>query len=100
MLELARAGIEGVDLDELAAAIDHCLGAAQTCSACADMSLAERDATMLSDCIAFNQDCADLCIASARILSRAAHADHVLVHRVLRACVRACERCAAECERH
>jgi hypothetical protein len=62
--------------------------------------LAEDDVATMVDCIAFCDDCADVCTATERILSRPLHADRVVVHRQLRACVRECTVCAAECERH
>jgi hypothetical protein len=36
----------------------------------------------------------------ARILSRPAQSDHLVVHRLLQACVRECRLCAEECARH
>jgi hypothetical protein len=93
-------GAVTLGVSELAAAIDGCMDAAQTCTSCADASLAEDDVAPLRTCIALCENCADLCAGTARILSRPAHSDHLLLHRLLQACVRACATCAEECARH
>jgi uncharacterized membrane protein len=90
----------GVDPDELAAAIDACLNCLQTCVSCADADLGEEDVEDLRTCIALDQNCADVCAATARILSRPAHWDQLVVHRLLQACSRVCAQCAEECARH
>jgi hypothetical protein len=89
-----------LDLDDLAAAIDACADCTQTCTACADASSTEDDVAELQVCIAINGDCADLCAATARILSRQSYDDVVLVERTLQACVGVCVNCAEECGRH
>lgn len=99
MLEAAPRSIE-LDLDDLVAAIEACANSVQACTACADSSLAEEDVTTLVESIARCDDCADVCTATERLLSRPLHADHVVTHRLLRACVRECTICAEECERH
>ena len=99
MLETSP-GTPEFDLDELAAAIDACLDCTQSCTACADACLAEGDVAGLRDCIGLNLDCADVCDATAKVLSRQARYDKYLVQRLLEACLRACSSCAAECERH
>jgi hypothetical protein len=89
-----------LDRDELAAAIDACADCTQTCTACADASSLEDDVADLQVVIAIDGDCADLCAATARILSRQSYDDVLLIQRVLQACVRACLTCAEECGRH
>jgi hypothetical protein len=100
--ELLDASPAGVPLGaaEVAAAIDACLTCAQACTSCADSDLAEDDVAELRTCIALCLDCADVCELVARILSRPAGSDHVVVHQLLQACVRECALCAAECDRH
>jgi len=88
-------GAEGV-----AAAIDACLNAMQTCTSCADSSLGEKDIAELRRCIALELECADVCGVTARTLSRPLQSDHYVVHRLLQACVRVCASCAEECARH
>lgn len=85
---------------EVAAAIDACLTCEQTCTTCANACLAEDDFAAMRDCIALDQSCADVCSTTARILSRPFGADHLLLHPLLAACVRACSSCAEECARH
>ncbi len=89
-----------LDAADVAAAIDACLTCTQTCTACADSDLAEEHVDAMRTCIALDQTCADVCATVARVLSRPAHWDHIVVHRLLEACVRACTSCAEECARH
>jgi hypothetical protein len=89
-----------VDIDELAAAIDACLDCEQTCVSCADADIGEEDVDDLRTCVALDQNCADVCAVTARILSRPAHWDRLVVHRLLQACSRICALCAEECARH
>jgi hypothetical protein len=85
---------------EVAATIDASLDCLQACTSCGDAELAEQDVKAMATCIALCVDCADVCDATARVLSRPAHWDHLVVHRTLKACVRECTRCAEECDRH
>ena len=86
--------------DEVAAAIDACLNCVQACTACADSDLAEDDVEEMRRCIALDQNCADVCGVTARLLSRPAHSDDFVVHRMLQTCVRVCTACAEECHEH
>ena len=70
---------------EIAAAIDACLNCLQTCTSCNDADLAEKDVAELSTCVALCTTCADVCHVTARVLSRSAHWDNFVVHRVLQA---------------
>ena len=54
---------------ELAAAIDACLTCVQACTACADSDLIEPNVAALRACVAINLVCADICDATARVLS-------------------------------
>ena len=64
------------------------------------MTDGEIDVADLRACIVLDANCADICAATARMLSRQSHDDITLVQRQLEACVRACLTCAEECERH
>jgi hypothetical protein len=86
--------------DDLAAAIEACFDCAQTCTACADACLAEEDVAAMRRCIATDLNCADLCYATGRILSRQTEYDGLVTQRTLEACIRACVTCAEECEKH
>ncbi len=99
MLDAAPVPIE-LGAEAVAAAIDACLVCAQACTSCSNSSLAEPDVADMRRCIALCTDCADLCVAMMRTLSRPFESDHPATHRLLSACVRACENSAGECERH
>ena len=99
MLDAAPGPID-LDRDALVAAIEACADSVQACTACADSSLAEEDVATMALSIALTEQCADVCGATERILSRPLHADQVVMHRLLRACVHTCTTCAEECERH
>ena len=99
MLDASPTGVPA-GAPQVAAAIDACLDCLQSCTSCADADLAEKDVGDLSTCIALCVTCADVCDVMARVLSRPASSDSVLVHRLLQACVRTCTSCAEECGRH
>lgn len=80
-------------LADTIAALEDC---AQTCTACADACLSEPDAAMLAACIRLNLDCADVCSATARVLTRSG----VLTEALLDACAQIARACADECSRH
>jgi hypothetical protein len=89
-----------VEAAELATATDACLTCVQACAACADSDLIEEDVVTLRACIALDLVCADICDATARVLSRPAQWDLLTVRDLLTACVRSCMTCAEECDRH
>ena len=89
-----------VETAELATAIDACLTCLQACTACADSDLIEEDVVTLRACIALDLVCADVCDATARILSRPGQWDLLTVRDLLGACIRSCTTCAEECDRH
>ena len=55
---------------------------------------------MLTRCIKLNLDCADVCDAIGKILSRQTAFDPEMAYAALQACVRACRLCGDECEQH
>jgi uncharacterized protein DUF326 len=85
--------------DPLSACIHACVEAAQACTACADACIAEHDRT-LGSCIRLNLDCADLCGAASRVLSRQLAPDLGVVTMVLQLCATVCDACAYECGHH
>jgi hypothetical protein len=99
MLDAAPVPIE-LGAEAVAAAIEACMVTAQACTSCANSCLAEDDVAAMTRCIALCDDCADVCTATLRVLSRPFGADHRTTHRLLSACVRACANSAEECERH
>ena len=88
-----------VDVAVLARAVDAALACAQACTTCADACLAEEMVADLRRCIRTDLDCADVCAATARVLSRLS-ADVAIARAQLEACVAACRTCGEECEQH
>jgi hypothetical protein len=89
-----------VDKDVLARCIEACFDCAQACTACADDCLSEESVSDLVKCIRTNQDCADICISTGRVLSRQTEYDANMARTVLQACSQACKTCGDECEAH
>lgn len=90
----------GYDQAALAACIDACVACAQACTACADACLGEDMVAELRRCITTDLNCADICDATGRVLSRQTGYDAELTRTAITACRDACRRCAEECERH
>jgi hypothetical protein len=89
-----------LDRTKLAATIDAVSACAQACTACADACLSEQMVAELTKCIRTDLDCADICAATARVLSRHTGYDANITRSILEACAVACESCGDECERH
>jgi len=88
------------DYGGLSIAINTSVDCAQACIACADACLAEEMVVELRRCIHLNLDCAEVCDATARVASRRAGDNAVVLRSLLQACEVACRQCAEECERH
>ncbi len=84
----------------LANCIQACFDCAAACTACADACLAEEMVAELRYCINTDLDCADICQATGRVLSRQTQPDWTLIKAQLEACITAVRRCASECEQH
>ena len=89
-----------VDRDVLAECIEACFECAHSCGACADACLSEDSVAALRRCIRLNLDCADICDATGRVLTRQTEYDAPTSKAQLEACRQACATCAEECERH
>ena len=89
-----------IDAGILAATIDALHDCAQACTADADDDLSEPNVAELVKCIRLCLDCADICDATGRVLSRHTGYDANLTRATLQACVTVCRSCADECERH
>lgn len=102
MLRTYPADLGGVDREALTRCIDECVACGQACTACADACMSEPDQALpaLRKCIRSNEDCADLCDTTARILSRHTGYDANITRAVLEACATVCRSCGDECERH
>lgn len=88
------------DLKALVACIEACFECEQTCTACADACLHEKQAAELAHCIRTDLDCADICGALGRSLSRASRPDVDAMRTLLTACAAACRACGSECRKH
>lgn len=86
--------------DALARCIGECLVCAQTCTSYADACLAEERVPDLVRCVRLDLDCADICAATASVLTRQTAFDAQLSRSPLETCAEACRTCATECERH
>lgn len=86
--------------DVLAECIEAAFECTQACTACADACLAEDAGMDLTACIRVNLDCADVCQATGRVLSRLVR-PALAIHRAqVSACMNACRICGEECRRH
>jgi hypothetical protein len=89
-----------VDRETLAACIEACFECAQSCTSCADACLSEDGVADLRKCIRLDLDCADICDATGRVLSRQTEYDAPTSKAQVESCREACRTCAEECERH
>lgn len=88
------------DLDLLSDCIQALFDCAQSCTLCADACLSEENIRPLLGCIRLNQDCADVCLTTGRMLSRQRHPDWQLLRAALELASKACDACGSECNRH
>jgi Domain of Unknown Function (DUF326) len=89
-----------LDRELLARCVDACIACAQACTACADACLSKEMIDQLRKCIRSDLDCADICEATGRVLSRHTGYDANLTRAQLLACAQACKSCGEECEGH
>lgn len=89
-----------VDRAALVGCIDACFGCEQACTACADACLGEDMVQNLVRCIRLNLDCADVCSATGRVLSRQTQPDWAVAHAQLQSLLRAVKACGDECRQH
>lgn len=66
------------------------------CNMCFDACLEEDDVKMLTDCIRYDRECADICGIAVDFVSRKG----TITQELLEACIKSCETCAEECEKH
>jgi Domain of Unknown Function (DUF326) len=89
-----------LDAGVLAATTDAVNDCAQACTSCADADLSEPGVAELVKCIRLCLDCADVCTATGRVISRQTEYDANLTRSLLEACVTACRSSGDERERH
>lgn len=90
----------GLDHDVLVACIEACFDCQQVCTSCADACLSEEKVDNLRSCIRLNLDCADLCGATGRLLSRQTAPNWEVVRAQLQALLQSANACGDECEQH
>src|SRR5688500_6881460 len=100
MLDAHPMDVPHLDPSRVRVCIDACAECAQVCTACADACLSEQFLAGFRTYIRAGLDCADVCQATGRVLSR--HTGHGarLTRAVLEACAVACEMCGDECASH
>lgn len=54
----------------------------------------------MATCISTDQNCADICLTTGRILTRITGQNKDVLRAVVQACREACRACAQECEGH
>ena len=91
---------EGADRALILEVIEACTENAQACTACADACLSEESVDSLVACIRSDLDCADVCAATAAVLTRQTATDEAIIRAVVSACRTVSERCGDECARH
>ncbi|WP_238413143.1 four-helix bundle copper-binding protein [Saccharothrix deserti] len=89
-----------LDRAKLASTIDALIACEEACTACADACLSESSVAELTKCVRTNMDCADICGATARVLSRHTGYDANISRSLLEACATVCKSCGDECDSH
>jgi hypothetical protein len=89
-----------IDPNLLATTIDALTDCAQACAADADADLGDEHVADMIVCLRLCLDCADVCTATARVVSRQTAYDPALARPLLEACAAICARCGDECEGH
>ena len=89
-----------IEPEVLAANIEALNDCAQACTSDAGDDLNEPSVNEMVRCIGLCMDCADICTATVRIISRQTKDDVKVTERLLEACIGVCKACGDECERH
>ncbi|MCY1173268.1 putative cysteine-rich protein YhjQ [compost metagenome] len=78
------------------ACIEACNVCATACNHCAASCLKEPDVKMMSKCIAWDMDCAQICTVAAAVMARGSE------HRqeICKVCADICQSCGDECAKH
>ena len=89
-----------VDASVLAVTIEAMNDCAQACTADADADLGDSELANMIACVRLCLDCADVCTATARVVSRQTAHEPAVLRPLLQACAAICARCGDECEKH
>ena len=81
--------------------IERCVAACLACAdACGDACLTKDVGDDRREFMTVHLNCADVCLATARVLSRRMSHDAETTRTMLRACAEICDRCAISCSDH
>ena len=80
--------------------VDGIYECAKTCATCADACLGEDDPKAQAACITSCQNCGEVCLTTARVLSRVTGFNREAVRPLVEACRQICRNCAEECANH
>lgn len=94
----AHPDVRGAVNEQLVTAARHAMLCSLFCTSCADACSAEQ--MDMRRCIRTCLDCSDVCAATARLAVRRSSQDIEMLRAQAEACIRACEICARECDRH
>jgi hypothetical protein len=94
----AHLDVRGAVNEQLVTAARHAMLCSLFCTSCADACSAEQ--MDMRGCIRACLDCSDVCAATARLAVRRSSQDIEMLRAQVETCIRACEICAGECERH
>lgn len=89
-----------MDENTLIDIIDRIYECGKTCTACADACLGEDDPKAQAACITSCQNCGEVCITTARALSRVTGFNRDTIRHLVEACEQICRICADECAGH
>jgi len=89
-----------VDREALALCIAECYDCACSCTICVDADLAEKQVADMRRCVRLCLDCADVCIATGRMVSRQTEYEPEAARVQVESCRQSCATCAEECGRH
>ncbi|RSO09101.1 hypothetical protein DMH18_19985 [Streptomyces sp. WAC 06783] len=89
-----------LDNDTLTQTVDALLACEQATTACASGMLAEKEVDELRMSIDRDLDCADIAVATRRVLTRGSNPETTLLAAQLQACVLACQRSHESCDQH
>ena len=76
--------------------IDACYNCATECRHCTNACLEEKDVKDLTHCIKLNNDCAAMCVLSAKLTAGGSE----FAIQLGELCAAMCNTCAKECEKH
>lgn len=74
-------------------ALGNCIN---QCNYCANECLKENDVQEMVDCMRMNHVCAEICSTLSHLLA----ADYEDVREMVEYCIKTCDACAEECEKH